>query len=752
MKRLLYTVLCLLSITSFAQQKEYQPLKAQGNMPKDFTTLSSEKYEAQKKKINKKEARFEKKAKDDFYLKSNYHLHDLLYSGRVLYNDKVSNYVKEVAEVVLEDKPNLHKELRFYTLKSSVVNAFATDQGMLFFNLGLIAQVENEAQLAMIISHEITHYTNKHSVNRHIEKKKILRGKGAYRSISWEDRIQSMSTYSKENEMEADLHGFKRYKKTNYSYKDAQKVFDVLRYSYLPFDDIEFKKSFLESEHLKLPESYFLKSVNEIGSIHEEDNDDEGSTHPSIRKRVEYIKKKTDGLDNTGRVSYIVGEQRFKEIQKIARHELCNIYLNNLQYEKALYNAYLILQNEPNDLHARKTVMKALYGLSKYKNAEMFYEVHGDYTRKEGASQKVYFLMDTITSKELNTVALNYAWRLKQENTNDKEISLITEDLMKDLVFNHTQDIEDFSTTPHQAVSTNAKPMQFDSVAYNKLSKYEKIEYKQKFKESNIENNPSFDRYAFVGMMNDEFTELFEKFVTEKEKKDKEENLSAEQLAAKRKKEKKENKRIAKKGRAFGIDKIIVVDPSYNKIDERKGNSKKLKSSENAQISLQGMIRENAQSLNLDVEVMDNNTFQSNDTKKYNDFVTLNNWLGERAVHLGNEIEMVNINQNQLSEIQDHYGTKYVTWIGYTGVREKKENAIYYLCISCVYPIFLPVGIYYAVNPEFETYMYCIVFDIEKGEYVWIYKNKLEDRDSKSLVKGTLYDLLYQIKSKRTED
>jgi len=72
-------------------------------------------------------------------------------SGRVLFGDPVSEYVNTVADKLLENEPELRSKLRFYCLKSNVTNAFATNQGMIFVTLGLIAQLENEAQLAQVL-------------------------------------------------------------------------------------------------------------------------------------------------------------------------------------------------------------------------------------------------------------------------------------------------------------------------------------------------------------------------------------------------------------------------------------------------------------------------------------------------------------------------------------------------------------------------------------------------------------------------
>ena len=69
-----------------------------------------------------------------------------------------------MANKLLEKEPKLRKELRFYTIKSNVTNAFSTDQGIIVVTSGLISQITSEAHLAYILAHEIAHYTEKHVV------------------------------------------------------------------------------------------------------------------------------------------------------------------------------------------------------------------------------------------------------------------------------------------------------------------------------------------------------------------------------------------------------------------------------------------------------------------------------------------------------------------------------------------------------------------------------------------------------------
>ncbi len=55
---------------------------------------------------------------------------------------------------------------RFYVLEDDVPNAVAFSDGSVFINTGLLKRLENEAQLAIILGHEIAHVTNEHSRRR----------------------------------------------------------------------------------------------------------------------------------------------------------------------------------------------------------------------------------------------------------------------------------------------------------------------------------------------------------------------------------------------------------------------------------------------------------------------------------------------------------------------------------------------------------------------------------------------------------
>ena len=55
---------------------------------------------------------------------------------------------------------------RFYVLEDETPNSVAFSDGSVFINTGLLKRLENEAQLAIILGHEIAHVTNEHSRRR----------------------------------------------------------------------------------------------------------------------------------------------------------------------------------------------------------------------------------------------------------------------------------------------------------------------------------------------------------------------------------------------------------------------------------------------------------------------------------------------------------------------------------------------------------------------------------------------------------
>src|SRR5207244_395643 len=65
---------------------------------------------------------------------------------------------------------------KYAVMSDPTLNAFAMPNGRIYVHSGLLARLDNEAQLAMILGHEMTHVTDRHALrfNNDAQNKQIL--------------------------------------------------------------------------------------------------------------------------------------------------------------------------------------------------------------------------------------------------------------------------------------------------------------------------------------------------------------------------------------------------------------------------------------------------------------------------------------------------------------------------------------------------------------------------------------------------
>ena len=549
-----YFILCMMFLignVSIAQDFDhYELLKSTGKIPKDFLIPSSEKYKKELESIDSDAQKTEKKDQKQFFLESNFLIDDLLQSAKVLFNDPITEYVNKIADELLKEDKEMRQKLRFYAVRSSAVNAFATNQGIIFVNVGLLAQLESEAQLAFILAHEIAHVRHGHPLEMFLESQKIdryTRRSELMQKTSFDDRIVAKNFFSKDLEISADKEGLELYLESKYSLDDLSGVFDVLQYSYLPFDVTPFKKEFFENEFITLPEEYFLAEEELNGIDGEYEEEDSKSTHPSIEKRREACKNTIANHSNNGRTRFVTAtEEAFLKIRDIARFELAYYYLHAFRYQEAIYACYILQQKYPNSSYLKKTIAKSLYGYTKFKNEmegvkpysisynddaihieSMEEDAHEDI---EGPAQQIYYFMAQLKPNELTVLALRYVWDALEDSPNDSELQEMLEDLFLELSYHYEKRSEFSSQSIKDIEAEKAAKSQADSLKKTqikaekkpkKLSKYDKIKKQKKEKEEIEEEEiepEEFAKYAFRDILKSkEFKKLFAAGQTEKE-------------------------------------------------------------------------------------------------------------------------------------------------------------------------------------------------------------------------------------------
>jgi beta-barrel assembly-enhancing protease len=743
MKKLIILILCLSStVFAFSQDfNDYQPLKNQGQLPADFTALSSVKYAKDVKKISTDEKKKDKKAQKDFYLNANFAIDGLLKSGKVLYETEYSNYLKDVMAVLLKDRPDLSKKIRIYILRTPSVNAFATADGILFVTLGLLAQVENEAQLAFILSHEIMHVDKKHALKLVLKSNQDAKAddrRKLSRNGEVDDKSLTRNLFSKEHELEADREGYKLFARTNYSAKNINRVFDVLKYSELPFDNIPFEHSFLETPYLTIPTKYFTSKVKNIEGINENEND-KHSTHPNLFKRRAEINALMEGTKDNGKKEFVVSKERFEKLQKVSRFEIPQLDLHLQLFQDAIYNAFLLKKIEKSEQYPEIITAKALYGLAKYKNnAEV--QATAELIKLdsiEGEAQQVYHVFEKMPNKELTVLATSYLWRASQKYKKNTDLQNMAFDLMWILVKNHKLNASNFSKTAAGPLSTKPKEAAKDS---SKMTKIDKI------KTTESTDTKDWWQYAFVECLKDEaFSKAFDNMV-KNQKEDSEEEWKAEFTD--------EMDEAHKNGFYLGVPKVVVVNPAYLKMQHVIGASAQsmdinLIESEKNIGRFEELLKDNATTAGVNMTMLNPLKFEKGDIQKFNDFTLLKEWYMEQA-DAGN-MGVSGFRQKEIEDLAKKYDTDYFLWTGVIGFRDKSPIGRKVLGVALVASVyFASVGVN-MISDRYEMYYYSILYNVKTGRNYIIKSEEFRTKDSDMLLNAHIYDTFLQIKTEKKD-
>ena len=721
------------NINSFLAQQNfnnYQTLSAVGTIPADFSNLT---YAKIKDDLKKDRTTLRGKNEKIFLEGIHYSIDEMLHSGKVIYGDEITLYLNAVAQKILKDNATLQKELRFYTLKSNVSNAFSTDQGIVFVTTGLISQLTSEAQLAYILAHEISHYTEKHVVETFDWKTKAQRS----------DRtIEKLSQYSKEKEFDADRIGLKMYHAAGYSKEEILATFDVLMFSYLPFDEVSISKTYFNSEYMFVPESMFSEEIYPIKAV--EDEDDSKSSHPNIKKRKEAAEKELSSLTNWGKTVYSLGEDKFKYIRKIARFESIRNDVIDANYADAIYSILLLEKEFPNSIYLQRMKAKSWLGMAQLKELNKLNSTLQKVSDYEGEIAQLHFFLRKLDKLGMITLALREVQDIKKIQPDDKEINLIWERMIKTASITEKFDLASFSNMKFDQAKIEFEKIKADTTKKvedktENLSKYEKIKKK---KNQNDPLNFDTEKFYLYGISDiiksEDFLSSFNKF--KKEAEDQKAESEKEDLMS-RSEIKKLNKIKEENQIRCDAQDLIIVEPIVYRYKHRQID---LIKSEKLGEDFVSIIEKTSKDLDMNVTTISTATMKKLGTPGFNERAVLLSYL--QQITNENEIDIFPVDYTLLSDIQSNYGTSKVMFSILEHSYQPEFSAILFSSF-----LFFPIAL--AVLPleiltGNETDLNVIIMDIDKGGIAGGKSYNYKEPLGRLSMGAHLYDILSQIKSK----
>ena len=191
-------------------------------------------------------------------------------SRGILYEDaELENYLNRIALKLRVDPAAADVSFKIKVVKDPNLNAIAFPDGAIYINIGILARMDNEAQLAALLAHEMVHCTHRHSLRalKSIKGRpssddtrqasaQVRMGRELARVLGATGSMGALGGYTRELETEADRVGLDLVVKANYDPWETLKLFEHLKQ---------------EIEREGIEEPYFF------------------GTHPKVQQRIDNI-------------------------------------------------------------------------------------------------------------------------------------------------------------------------------------------------------------------------------------------------------------------------------------------------------------------------------------------------------------------------------------------------------------------------------------------------------------------------------
>ncbi|WP_455221709.1 M48 family metalloprotease [Kaarinaea lacus] len=313
-------------------------------------------------------------------------------------DEELTRYVNSAGQKLasMSDRPTLPYE--FVVLNNSVPNAWALPGGKIAVNRGLLLELNNEAELAAVLGHEIVHAAARHGA-KSMERGMLLNAGivGLGIATSGEDSAELIvgaaalgsqlinQKYGRDAELESDLYGMKYMAKAGYDPSAAIK---------------------LQETFVRLSQGH---QTNWLEGLF--------ASHPPSQERVEANKATAKNLNEKGALNTKVYEQKIAHLKKTQA-----AYDSYAQSQKALK------ENQPQQAIA--LIDKAL----KIEPKEaLFYALKGDIYYK----QKQYTAAEKLFTSAINRNDSFFLFYLERGLTYEKlnQNTKAKQDLQKSIAF-----------------------------------------------------------------------------------------------------------------------------------------------------------------------------------------------------------------------------------------------------------------------------------------------------------------------------
>lgn len=214
---------------------------------------------------------------------------EVLKQYKLYENKELVDYVRGVGAKLASFADRQNVTYEFYVLDDPLVNAFALPGGTIYITRGILTMFNNEAELACVLGHEITHVVERHSM-KHLQGQQLIGitlkvlAKGEDIPL-WQQigaDLLLFKPYGRGDELRSDAVGMKYAYMAGYQANAGVRVFEEFQKR----DDFPLP-AFFRSHPV---DAARIKQINELWALIQTREDIKPSTTPLVMRAEEYEK------------------------------------------------------------------------------------------------------------------------------------------------------------------------------------------------------------------------------------------------------------------------------------------------------------------------------------------------------------------------------------------------------------------------------------------------------------------------------
>ncbi|MBS1488123.1 MAG: M48 family metalloprotease [Bacteroidetes bacterium] len=353
--------------------QEFSPLKT-------FSERSSQKWKAISQRTELEIAKINSPEKNQIakVLEERLKFLEREFNSKNYLDDSVlQNRVDQVWARLISANTLANKPGQILISNSSNVNAFSFGEGTVIVNVGFLARIRNESQLAFALAHELAHYQLNHTLiniarkAEGAEDKEVQAALAKFKSgnVSYHDYsviVSWMFTttgFQRKQEIAADSLGFLLYAKAGYREDQAGELLKILDSAqsakYHPgmalFNPLNFASFPFRQSWIKESKTHVVKDTLRETFL------DSVRSHPHVRERLNHLLQ----ISNTHQgKTYQTDSSRFQHAVIRAEYQCIQSSFENNRFDKSLFFALQLKQQYPPNKYAVTMIGRILLSLN----------------------------------------------------------------------------------------------------------------------------------------------------------------------------------------------------------------------------------------------------------------------------------------------------------------------------------------------------------------------------------------------------